>query len=72
MFKIYSSPLHYYILHITISLFLLINSPSSYAARLITDQLGRTVEIPENVDRVVVLQHQTLNILNQLDALNKV
>ncbi|WIG71142.1 ABC transporter substrate-binding protein (plasmid) [Photobacterium damselae] len=72
MFKIYLSSLRYYLLHITISLFLLINSPSSYAARLITDQLGRTVEIPENVDRVVVLQHQTLNILNQLDALNKV
>ena len=62
----------YHMLHLTIFFFLLINSPSSYAARHIIDQLGRSVEIPDNVNRVVVLQHQTLNILNQLDALNKV
>ncbi|MDH2896230.1 MULTISPECIES: ABC transporter substrate-binding protein [Rahnella] len=43
-------------------------SPSALAARQITDQLGRQVTIPDNVDRVVVLQHQTLNLLVQLDA----
>ena len=43
-------------------------SPSALASRQITDQLGRQVTIPDNVDRVVVLQHQTLNLLVQLDA----
>jgi iron complex transport system substrate-binding protein len=33
---------------------------SSQASRQITDQIGRTVTIPDEVDRVVVLQHQTL------------
>lgn len=41
---------------------------SSQAARQVTDQLGRQVTIPDRVDRVVVLQHQTLNLLVQLDA----
>ena len=41
---------------------------SSWASRQITDQLGRQVTIPDKVDRVVVLQHQTLNLLVQLDA----
>ncbi|CAM3664545.1 ABC transporter substrate-binding protein [Rahnella bruchi] len=43
-------------------------SPSALASRQITDQLGRQVTIPDKVDRVVVLQHQTLNLLVQLDA----
>lgn len=43
----------------------------SYADRVVTDQLGRQVTIPDRVDRVVVLQHQTLNLLVQLDATNK-
>ncbi|RWR01649.1 hypothetical protein ED28_12685 [[Pantoea] beijingensis] len=38
------------------------------ASRQVTDQLGRKVTIPDRVDRVVVLQHQTLNLLVQLDA----
>lgn len=38
------------------------------AARQVTDQLGRNVTIPDHVNRVVVLQHQTLNLLVQLDA----
>lgn len=38
------------------------------AARLVTDQLGRQVTLPDTVNRVVVLQHQTLNLLVQLDA----
>jgi iron complex transport system substrate-binding protein len=41
---------------------------SSWASRQVTDQLGRQVTIPDKVDRVVVLQHQTLNLLVQLDA----
>lgn len=69
MFKYYQ---RHQILHIAIALFLLVNSSSSYAARRVIDQLGRTVEIPDKVTRIVVLQHQTLNILNQLNALNKV
>ncbi|HDX1087450.1 TPA: ABC transporter substrate-binding protein [Pasteurella multocida] len=41
---------------------------NAFAARVITDQLGRKVTIPDEVNRVVVLQHQTLNLLVQLDA----
>ena len=36
---------------------------SALANRQITDQLGRHVTLPDRVDRVVVLQHQTLNLL---------
>lgn len=36
--------------------------------RVVTDQLGPQVTIPDRVGRVVVLQHQTLNLLVQLDA----
>lgn len=43
---------------------------SAFADRQVTDQLGRQVTLPDRVDRVVVLQHQTLNILVQLDATN--
>lgn len=38
------------------------------ADRTFTDQLGRQVTLPDTVNRVVVLQHQTLNLLVQLDA----
>ncbi|MEO3988507.1 ABC transporter substrate-binding protein [Pseudocitrobacter cyperus] len=38
------------------------------ADRTLTDQLGRQVTLPDTVNRVVVLQHQTLNLLVQLDA----
>lgn len=40
---------------------------AAQADRTITDQLGRQVTIPDRVDKVVVLQHQTLNILVQQD-----
>ena len=33
---------------------------------VITDQLGRTVRIPPKVERVVCLQHHTLNIILEL------
>ncbi|EIC86738.1 periplasmic binding protein [Serratia sp. M24T3] len=45
---------------------------SALASRQVTDQLGRQVTIPDQVDRVVVLQHQTLNLLVQLDASSKI
>ncbi|WP_455821055.1 hypothetical protein [Pseudomonas cerasi] len=44
---------------------------SAQASRQVTDQLGRQVTLPDRVDRVVVLQHQTLNLLVQLDATGK-
>ncbi|MTD28438.1 ABC transporter substrate-binding protein [Erwinia sorbitola] len=44
---------------------------SANASRQVTDQLGRQVTLPDEVNRVVVLQHQTLNLLVQLDATGK-
>lgn len=44
----------------------------SYADRQIVDQIGRTVTLPDKVERTVVLQHQTLNLLVQLDATDKI
>lgn len=44
----------------------------AFANRIIKDQNGRTVSIPDVVNRVVVLQHQSLNVLVQLDSMNKV
>ena len=38
----------------------------AFADRTVTDQLGRQVTLPDHVTRVVVLQHQTLNLLVQL------
>ncbi|MGD8205529.1 ABC transporter substrate-binding protein [Pantoea sp. FN0305] len=57
-----------------ISLLFCLVLPSLYAHadREITDQLGRKVIIPDRVDRIVVLQHQTLNLLVQLGATDKI
>jgi iron complex transport system substrate-binding protein len=41
---------------------------AAHADRTVTDQLGRQVILPDHVNRVVVLQHQTLNLLVQLNA----
>ncbi|MCS2147445.1 ABC transporter substrate-binding protein [Scandinavium manionii] len=41
---------------------------AAHADRTVTDQLGRQVTLPDHVNRVVVLQHQTLNLLVQLNA----
>lgn len=41
---------------------------AAHADRTLADQLGRRVTLPDRVDRVVVLQHQTLNLLVQLNA----
>lgn len=51
---------------------LLFVSFTSLADRTVIDQLGRQVTIPDRVNRVVVLQHQTLNLLVQLDAADEV
>ncbi|MDM4207763.1 ABC transporter substrate-binding protein [Klebsiella spallanzanii] len=40
----------------------------AFADRTVTDQLGREVTLPDHVTRAVVLQHQTLNLLVQLNA----
>lgn len=50
----------------------LLLSSSAWAERVVTDQIGRKVHIPDHVSRVVILQHQTLNITIQLDAMDKV
>lgn len=41
-------------------------------AREVTDQLGRVVQIPDQIKRAVVLQHQTLDIAVQLNATNQI
>lgn len=55
-----------------ISVFALSFCLPAQASRTITDQLDRTVTIPDQVSRAVVLQHQTLNITNQLDAMGQI
>jgi len=45
---------------------------SPAAARTVTDQLNRTVTVPDEVNRIVVLQHQTLDILVELGAADKI
>jgi iron complex transport system substrate-binding protein len=45
---------------------------AALAERVITDQLGKTVRLPDVVKRAVILQHQSLNIAVQLDALGQV
>jgi iron complex transport system substrate-binding protein len=47
-------------------------SSAALADRQVTDQLNRTVTLPDNITRAVVLQHQTLNLLVQLDAMPQV
>ena len=44
----------------------------AFADRTLTDQLGREVTLPDHVTRAVVLQHQTLNLLVQLNAADDV
>lgn len=41
-------------------------------ADAIKDQLGREVNLPDNVDKIVVLQHQSLNVLVQLGVEEKI
>ncbi|KAB0679092.1 ABC transporter substrate-binding protein [Aureimonas leprariae] len=44
---------------------------SAFAERTVTDQLGREVHVPDTVRHAVILQHQTLNIAVQLDAMDE-
>jgi iron complex transport system substrate-binding protein len=44
----------------------------AWAERVVVDQIGKTVRLPDTVRRAVVLQHQSLNIAVQLDALGQV
>lgn len=57
---------------IAFSISVLMFSLPALAEQVITDQIGRQVHIPDTVNRVVILQHQTLNIAVQLDAMDKV
>lgn len=57
---------------ISIAISALLISAPAWADRVVTDQIGRQVHIPDTVNRVVILQHQTLNIAVQLDAVDKV
>ncbi len=50
----------------------LLFSSAALADRQVTDQLNRTVTLPDHIARAVVLQHQTLNLLVQLDAMPQV
>ncbi|WP_260512793.1 ABC transporter substrate-binding protein [Serratia fonticola] len=50
----------------------LLFSSAALADRQVTDQLNRTVTLPDHIIRAVVLQHQTLNLLVQLDAMPQV
>lgn len=45
---------------------------SLFADRVLTDQIGREITLPDEVKRIVVLQHQSLNVLNQINAMDKV
>ena len=47
-------------------------SLASLAERTLTDQLNRSVTIPDKIERAVILQHQKLNIATQLDAMPQV
>ncbi|HCL7702556.1 TPA: ABC transporter substrate-binding protein [Escherichia coli] len=53
-------------------IFLLSLSFTTQTERTFTDQIGREVKVPDKVDRIVVLQHQTLNLLVQMNATDKI
>lgn len=56
------------LLSLTLACACLLTFSPAGASRTVTDQLGRQVTLPDTVSRVVVLQHQTLNLLVQLNA----
>lgn len=45
---------------------------TTQAERTFTDQTGREVKVPDKVNRIVVLQHQTLNLLVHMNATDKI
>ena len=62
------STLQRLLLSLTLACASLTAATPALAERTVTDQLGRKVTLPDTVNRVVVLQHQTLNLLVQLNA----
>ncbi|WP_432700390.1 ABC transporter substrate-binding protein [Kluyvera cryocrescens] len=62
------STLHRFLLSLLLACASLTAATPALADRTVTDQLGRQVTLPDSVNRVVVLQHQTLNLLVQLNA----
>lgn len=60
--------LHRLLLSLTLVCASLSTIAPAQADRIVTDQLGRQATLPDTVNRVVVLQHQTLNLLVQLNA----
>lgn len=59
-------------LKVSVALAALAVAMPAWAERVFTDQIGREVHVPDVVNRAVILQHQTLNIAVQLDAMGKV
>lgn len=55
-----------------LSIALALSVSALFADRTITDQLGRDVLVPDLVKRVVVLQHQSVNLINELDGFDKI
>ncbi|MEO3430846.1 ABC transporter substrate-binding protein [Pelagibius sp. CAU 1746] len=49
----------------------LVAAGPAFAERQVTDQAGRVVTLPDRVERVVTLQHQTLDVLIELNAQDK-
>lgn len=45
---------------------------SAQGKRIIVDQLGRSVEIPQKVNRVVILMHHALDVVVELGAKDKI
>ncbi|WP_199911782.1 TroA family protein [Dongshaea marina] len=50
----------------------LLFSFSAMASRTITDQTGHRVQIPDQIQRAVILQHHTLDIAVELGAQSRV
>lgn len=59
-------------LFLALALLLCGSIASAAETRTVTDQLNRTVTLPAEVSRIVVLQHQTLDILVELGAADKI
>ncbi|UVK44565.1 ABC transporter substrate-binding protein [Mesorhizobium sp. AR07] len=47
-------------------------SAATAFSRTVTDQLNRSVTVPDKVERIVVLQHQTLDLLVELGAADRI
>ena len=57
---------------VALSLVLALLPVSAAFARDVTDQLNRSVTVPDKVERIVVLQHQTLDLLVELGAADRI